>query len=277
MGSSSKRPHLAVGPTQPQRTAAVRLADRENLTALDIRLLGALRVERDGQPVPHFRSLKTLALLGYLIVSERPVAREHLAGLFWGDSPTPEALGHLRRALHNLAKLLPGCLTADRQTVAFVAGPECQADLRLFHTLERHGDSAALAQAAALYRGPFLEGLYLDDCSEFETWLLAERERWRLAVARVLDRLITHHAQRGDYEAALHFASRLVELDPWREEAQQQQMLLLARTGQFSAALRQYDACRRILAEELGVAPSPETVALYERLRIAAARQPLQR
>src|SRR5574341_1011385 len=244
------------------------------MAALDIRLLGAIRVERDGQPVPRFRSLKTLALLGYLIAAERPVAREYLAGLFWGDSPTAEALGHLRRSVHNLSTLLPGCLTADRQTVAFVAGPECQADLRLFQALERHGDSAALAQAAALCRGPFLEGLYLDDCPEFETWLLAERERWRQAVARILERLVTDHARLGEYEAALQFASRLVELDPWREEAQRHKMLFLARTGQFSAALRQYDACRRVLAEELGVAPSPETVALYERLRIAAARQP---
>jgi DNA-binding SARP family transcriptional activator len=189
------------------------------MTALDIRLLGAMRVERDGQPVSHFRSLKTLALLGYLIAAERPVAREHLAGLFWGDSPTPEALGHLRRALHNLTTLLPGCLTADRQTVEFVTGLECQADLRLFQELERQRESGALTQAAALYRGPFLEGLYLDDCPEFETWLLVERERLRQAVARVRDQLVTHHAQRGDYEAALHFASRLVEIDPWREEA----------------------------------------------------------
>src|SRR5712692_10302294 len=119
------------------------------MSALDIRLLGAMRVERDGQPVSHFRSLKTLALLGYLISAERPVAREHLAGLFWVDSPVPEALGHLRRALHNLTTLLPGCLTADRQTVQFVAGLDCRVDLRLFQELGRQGASADLAEAAA--------------------------------------------------------------------------------------------------------------------------------
>jgi predicted ATPase/DNA-binding SARP family transcriptional activator len=244
------------------------------MTALDIRLLGALRVERDGQAVSGFRSLKTQALLAYLVASERPLAREHLSGLLWGNSPAAEALGHLRRALHNLSTLLPRCLTADRYTIVFVAGTERQVDLRTFQTLERQGDRTALAHSADLYRGPFLEGLYLDDCPEFETWLLAERERWQQAIARVLGRLVTEHELRGDYEAALDFASRLVELDPWREEAQRHKMLLLARTGQFSAALRQYDACRRVLADELGVAPSPETVALGERLRIAAARQP---
>ena len=44
-------------------------------------------------------------------------------------------------------------------------------------------------------------------------------------------------------------------------------MQLYARTGQRSAALRQYQECERILAEELGVAPVAETTALYERIR----------
>ena len=44
-------------------------------------------------------------------------------------------------------------------------------------------------------------------------------------------------------------------------------MLLLARTGQRSAALVQYETCRHILAEELDVEPAEETTALYERIR----------
>jgi predicted ATPase/Tfp pilus assembly protein PilF len=58
-------------------------------------------------------------------------------------------------------------------------------------------------------------------------------------------------------------------MDPWREEAHRQLMLLLARSGQRSAALRQYETCRRILADELGVEPGAETRVLYERIRAA--------
>ena len=63
------------------------------------------------------------------------------------------------------------------------------------------------------------------------------------------------------------FASRLLAFDPWREEAHRQRMSALARAGQRSAALAQYQTCRRILDKELGVEPSAETTALYEQIR----------
>jgi DNA-binding SARP family transcriptional activator len=44
-------------------------------------------------------------------------------------------------------------------------------------------------------------------------------------------------------------------------------MRLQARGGQRGAALAQYETCRQALAEELGVEPGPETIALYERIR----------
>ena len=44
-------------------------------------------------------------------------------------------------------------------------------------------------------------------------------------------------------------------------------MRALALGGQRSAALAQYEACRRLLADELGVEPAPETTALYEQIR----------
>jgi predicted ATPase len=61
----------------------------------------------------------------------------------------------------------------------------------------------------------------------------------------------------------------LLQLEPWQESAHQQLMLALARRGDYTAALAQYETCRRLLAEELGVKPMPETTRLYERIRAA--------
>ncbi len=72
--------------------------------------------------------------------------------------------------------------------------------------------------------------------------------------------------RRWETEAGVAAARRLLALEPWREEAHRQLMLLLARSGQRSAALAQYEACRRALAEELGAEPARETVGLYRRL-----------
>ena len=70
-----------------------------------------------------------------------------------------------------------------------------------------------------------------------------------------------------DYDAGLTHTQRLLTLDPWHETAHQHRMMLLARSGRRSAALVQYDTCRRLLADELGVQPMAETTELYARIR----------
>jgi len=91
-----------------------------------VRLFGFIQVERDSVPLDGFESEKALALLGYLALQRRPVARRLLAGLFWGEKSESRALGNLRRVLHNLTRLLPGCLEVTRHTVRFLLSDRCQ-------------------------------------------------------------------------------------------------------------------------------------------------------
>ncbi len=95
-----------------------------------------------------------------------------------------------------------------------------------------------------------------------------------------LYKLAMHQTERSNYNSALKATSRLLELEPWQEEGHRQMMLLLALTGQRSAALAQYETCRRILAKELHTDPLPETNALLERIKVmpqVAARPALPR
>jgi predicted ATPase/Tfp pilus assembly protein PilF len=107
----------------------------------------------------------------------------------------------------------------------------------------------------------------LHDAPELEDRLLRQQEQWQQQVVLLLDRLITHHTAAGAFDRALPYARRLVALEPWREEAHCQAMVLLARTGQISAALAQYQTCRRALWSELAVEPAQSTRALYRRLQ----------
>ncbi|NJN54868.1 MAG: hypothetical protein HC804_09010 [Anaerolineae bacterium] len=63
------------------------------------------------------------------------------------------------------------------------------------------------------------------------------------------------------------YATRLLTLDPYNEAAHRQLMWLLVRSGQRHAALEQYQHCRRLLADELGVEPSAATTAVYRHIR----------
>jgi DNA-binding SARP family transcriptional activator len=131
-----------------------------------------------------------------------------------------------------------------------------------------------LRQAVALYQGHFLEGFALSDCPAFEEWALFTRERLTRQMVSALHHLTALYAQRGDFAQAQACAWRQVELAPWDEAAHQQLMRTLALGGQRSAALAQYEACRRLLAEELGVEPAQETTQLYEQIRSGALTGP---
>ena len=115
------------------------------------------------------------------------------------------------------------------------------------------GDLPGLEKSIALYRGGFLEGFSLGDSPAFEEWALFRREQMARQMSAALHRLAGGYEQQGKYEKAQSCAWRQVELEPWDEVAHQALMRTLALNGQRSAALAQYETCRRLLAEELGV------------------------
>jgi DNA-binding SARP family transcriptional activator/predicted ATPase len=246
---------------------------------LSLSLLGPFQVTLGGQPVTGFKSNKVRALLAYLAVeAERSHRREVLAGLLWPDWPDRDALSNLRYALSNLRRVIgdrtaePPFLLITRDTLQFNTSSDYWLDVMAFTEMveaDKTHPSAIdqLQQAVALYRGGFLEGFSVGDSAPFEEWALFTRERLARQMSSALHRLSAVYEQGGEYEQAQSCAWRQVELEPWDEEAHQRLMRTLALRGQRSAALAQYETCRRLLAEELGVEPAVETTRLYEQIR----------
>ena len=210
-------------------------------------------------------SAKGQALLAYLALTGRPVSRSALAGLLWGDLPEESARANLRGLLTRLRRVLPPeMLLVERQQVSLA--PEGVAlDVSDFE--ESCADDGRAAEAVALYRGDFLEGFAAPNAPDFDEWAAAQRERLRQTALDALYRLAAQALARRNFEAGIAAARRLLELEPWLEEGHRLLVELLARSGQRSQALAQYDACRRLLETELGVAPGPETEALVEAIR----------
>lgn len=248
-------------------------------TELRIALLGKLEFTLDNTPLTGFITSKVPALLVYLILSDRALARERLAEMFWGEMSDTDAKSNLRQLLVNLRHLLPVHVLTTRESVTFDHTQPFWLDVQAFEENLRLAatapDAAArvqhLRQAVTLYRGDFLEGFHVRDAPDFDEWLTWQRERLREQAWQALHTLAAHYAQRREYLAGIECLRRLLALDSWREEAHSQLMLLLARSGQRSAALAQYQICRRTLAAELGVEPSAEVTALYERIRAIGA------
>jgi predicted ATPase len=128
-------------------------------------------------------------------------------------------------------------------------------------------DPSPLEEAVGLYRGEFLAGFQVPRAALFEEWVTVQRQQMHLTAVEALQRLVNFHLDAGSYEAGITHACRLLILDSWREETHRNLMLLLLLNGQHNAALKQYDQCRQILADELGVDPSGETQTLYQNIR----------
>ena len=250
------------------------------MACLSLSLLGPFQVILDGRPATAFKSDKVRALLAYLAVeADRPHRREVLADLLWPDWPDRSALSNLRYSLSNLRQVIgdrqasPPFLLITHDTIQFNTSSDHWIDVTAFLNFTKpacitEADSEhELEQAVVLHRGEFLSGFSIKESIPFEEWALLKREQLHRRMLRVLFRLADLSEQRGDFEQAQTYAQRQVELEPWNEEAHQQLMRMLALGGQRSAALAQYAACRRVLADELAVEPSQETIALYHSIR----------
>ncbi len=243
---------------------------------LELRWLGGREIRLGGAPI-HLESAKTEALLSWVVLNRGSHPRARLVALLWPELSEGRASAALRRALWDLRrKLAPGggrfLLRVTRGDVELDAEVATDLDVRLL--VEASGkapggavEEARLEAAVALYRGELLEGLAVEDAPAFEEWLLGERESLRLLVLSALRRLVTALRSRGETTRALGHARRLLALDPWMEEGHRSVAELLAETGRRGAAIRQLEACRRVLADELGTAPGKETVALEKELR----------
>ena len=240
---------------------------------LELAFLGNIDIRQNGIPLTGFNSSKSQALLCYLAVTGRPHLRPMLTGLLWGDLPEANARNNLRKALTNLRQLVGPHLTITRQAAAFNQTSSCWLDVTVFEAQvgggSREADIGRLEEAVELYRGDFLEGFYVRQAPAFEEWVLAEQARLRELVLQALHSLTAFYIGQGEggLMKGIDYTTRLLALDPWREEAHRQLMLLLARSGQRGAALAQFETCRQVLAEALGVEPGKETTDLHDRIR----------
>ncbi|MCB8945739.1 MAG: AAA family ATPase [Ardenticatenaceae bacterium] len=228
---------------------------------IGLRLLGGMQI---GLDVSLRR--KNRAMLAYLALAARPVARRELAALFCQAAADPQhtlrlSLSRLRRALGKAALVEEGdtvWLGLDYFETDFVPFQQV-----LSPTVLEDVPVDTLAQSVSVYRGEFLAGFWLPDAPEFEMWLLGQRSYWQQLYERGALALIKRLRAAGQYATAVPLAQKLVQQNALLEEAQYQLIWLYAQTAQRSAAIAQFEQCQTILQQELAVAPSPDLQALY--------------
>ncbi len=230
---------------------------------LEIRLLGIPQVSLDQQIVEGLRR-KNRALLFYLAGQNGEVARARLLSFFWPDHERSAAMPILRTMIHELRKYLGEAFHADDKILSL--SPDTYIDLHDFTKAlqSSSSDLKTLADALSLYRGDFLEGFPLSGSPQFDDWVNSERERSQVLAMNGFARLAHMYEGQANFALALELMQRALTFNQFQEDLQRDVMRLMYLNGDRAAVIRQYDALRKLLDEEMGVPPMPETRALYD-------------
>lgn len=231
------------------------------------RTLGSVEITLDEQTL-RFKMSKAVVLLVYLMRhADREHGREQLATLLWPEEPDRKSRENFRQALYQIRRALGDRATTylrvDQTSVQFLSDAPHTLDANQF---EQAVEARAWQEAADLYLGEFLSTFYAEDAPELGEWQLMTREHLhQLAVQTFIQ--LARQNEINDPLGASQYARQLLELEPWSETGHRLLMRCWARLGNVPEALAQYEKCTALLQEQLGVPPTPQTVALYEQMR----------
>jgi DNA-binding SARP family transcriptional activator len=179
--------------------------------ALQVRLLGPLTISRGGVAPALPASRKVRALFAYLSLAPHAVARSQLCELLWDVPNDPR--GELRWCLSKLRGIVdePGRRRVETLGDAIRLNLEdCFVDAIEIARAAQEGIATLaperLRALAGLFAGDFLEGLEIDRSPAFNSWLVAQRRRFRGCHAAVLEHLV---ARVADDEAFAHLETWL--------------------------------------------------------------------
>ncbi len=230
---------------------------------LSVFLFGAPQVRLDDHPFEVLRR-KNRALVYWIAAHAKPLTRDQVLNCFWPDHGRASGQGVLRSTLHDLRKQLGPALVVEGETLGLA--PTAEVDVRRFEQelATPRPEIAALTQTLELYRGDFLQGFSLPDTPQFEDWTSAERDRFRLLAIRGFTTLARLYAAQRDFTHALDALTRALAFDPLQEDLQREALRWQYLSGDRPGAIRRFEALRKLLDEEMGVPPMPETRALYD-------------
>jgi DNA-binding SARP family transcriptional activator len=249
-----------------------------NTPVVHLTTLGLFAVQRDGTLVAdaEFGRRKARTLLAVLLCARRAVHRDALIELLWPDLPERRGLAALHSTLHALRRTLePGLGTGQCSSIVvaegvsyrIALGPRATWDADIFLRTAEHAHREpeanrinALIQAAALYGGPLLPEW--SSASWVRPLATEVEEAHRQLLAGAADLM----ARSGQHAEAIARYRLLLAIEPERESWHRALMETYVGAGERALALRQYQACRERMLDDLGVEPSRMTRDLHTRI-----------
>lgn len=237
-------------------------------------LLGTVAVHGPGGMVTGLAlgGRRVRVALAALALADGPIAAERLAEIVWAGDPPPSWPAALRGVIRALRTAATPAGLGDQRLVAtvptgYVLAPGVTTDVAAAREAVREatrllGEGRWRAAADAAASAGTLDGSALLVGEDLD-WLAPHREAATRTRMRALDVRSTAAASLGEHAVAVEHARTAVRLRPLDEPAHRGLIRALDQAGDRAGVVRAYEQCRALLAEELGVDPSRETVEVY--------------
>ncbi|HET8845727.1 MAG TPA: BTAD domain-containing putative transcriptional regulator, partial [Ktedonobacteraceae bacterium] len=257
------------------KTVPDKVPVRSDTRALTIRAFGEPIVYIDNQPVKRWRMARALELFFFLLDAHTPLSKERIITALWPDFDD-NINQTFHSTLHHLRKLLgESCFVFNSHgyslNLSAYYGENVWYDVQEFHRLHEEADQAlaheddraarkALLSMTELYQGDY-------GCSFYNDWCIFQRDKLStlyLEAQRQLAQIAWRHQL---YDESVSHWRQILKIDNCQEEAHYHIMLCYVRQSKRSAALRQYQSCKEILLQELGIAPGSAIENIYRSLK----------
>ena len=188
-------------------------------------------VDSDGADDELGKRRRKLALLAILALARRPVSRDSLVDLFWGEEPEERARHSLSDALSHLRRVLgKDAILSGQAEVALTEEADLTMDAIQLAAAAAAGDHA---RVIALHDGPFLNGLHVPDSPRFDEWSARERARLERIFVASCASVCKASARERQWDDCARVATRW--LDAEADSVDAAQYLATAHAAQMSA------------------------------------------
>ncbi len=239
-------------------------------------VLGQLTIE-DGDAIASERDLPgnqaRVALAMLAVEHKRPLSRDQIADELWPERLPPSWQTALRAVISKLRSSLSAAGIGDDlirnafgcyQLRLKSAWLDLDAAAGALHNAEadlaRGNGVAAAANATVtclICSRPFLPGRY-------GPWTLRQRDRINDLHLHGRQCLADARALIGDFERSARAAEIALTLDPYRDAIYQRLIRSRALAGDRIGAASVFNRYRKLIETELGIPPTPETIAAYQ-------------
>lgn len=242
---------------------------------LTINMLGKGAMLYENECISEKLSSKLIALVCLLVLNRnRNMSKEKMISLLWPDSDDEAAKSNLRFNLWTIKKTVP---QSDDGEDFLVSGKDfCRINEKYpYHCDKIMLDCFKASQAENieellklkdLFKGDFLEGLYLRNCNEFNEMILFERVVCQNKQVEILEKLISLYDEQERFEEELEILNEVAAIEPYDEHFASQAIRIYGKLGNRTAAINYYKNFEIVLRRNLNTSPNNELKLLYKEL-----------